>query len=100
MNLKLQSLFVNKHLFCIRVITKLPNTEQSYKGKVKTHKYINTKSVNNRKTVKTHNDVCLEKTHQILIYRRTIDTTVSRTHDLPLSRRALEPLHHPGGLQK
>jgi hypothetical protein len=37
----------------IRVITKLPNSEQSYKGKVKTHKYINTKSVNNRKTVKT-----------------------------------------------
>ena len=29
-------------------------TEQSYKGKVKTHKYINkTKSVNNWKTVKT-----------------------------------------------
>ena len=26
---------------CIRVITKLPNSEQSYKGKVKTHKYIN-----------------------------------------------------------
>jgi len=25
----------------IRVITKLPNTEQSYKGKVKTHKSIN-----------------------------------------------------------
>ena len=24
----------------IRVITKLPNSEQSYKGKVKTHKYI------------------------------------------------------------
>ena len=37
----------------IRVITKLPNSEQSYKGKVKTHKYINRqKSVNNRKTVK------------------------------------------------
>jgi hypothetical protein len=35
----------------IRVITKLPNSEQSYKGKVKTHKYINRqKSVNNRKT--------------------------------------------------
>ena len=35
----------------IRVITKLPNSEQSYKGKVKTHNYINTtKSVNNRKT--------------------------------------------------
>jgi hypothetical protein len=25
----------------IRVITKLPNSEQSSKGKVKTHKYIN-----------------------------------------------------------
>jgi hypothetical protein len=25
----------------IRVITKLPNSEQSYKGKVKTNKYIN-----------------------------------------------------------
>jgi hypothetical protein len=25
----------------IRVITKLPNSEQSYKGKVKTHRYIN-----------------------------------------------------------
>jgi hypothetical protein len=25
----------------IRVVTKLPNSEQSYKGKVKTHKYIN-----------------------------------------------------------
>ena len=27
--------------FTIRVITKLPNSEQSSKGKVKTHKYIN-----------------------------------------------------------
>jgi len=27
--------------FKIRVITKLPNSEQSYKGKVKTHNYIN-----------------------------------------------------------
>ena len=31
----------------LRVITKLPNSEQSYKGKVKTHNYIN------RQTVKT-----------------------------------------------
>ena len=32
-----------KSSFLIRVITKLPNSEQSYKGKVKTHtgKYIN-----------------------------------------------------------
>ena len=28
-------------LFEIKVITKLPNSEQSYKGKVKTHNYIN-----------------------------------------------------------
>ena len=28
-------------LYSIRVITKLPNSKQSYKGKVKTHKYIN-----------------------------------------------------------
>ena len=28
----------------IRVITKLPNSEQSYKGKVKTHNYINRQS--------------------------------------------------------
>jgi hypothetical protein len=48
-------------------MTKLPNSEQSYKGKIKTHNYINRqnqsttytgkvykqiKSVNNRKTVK------------------------------------------------
>jgi hypothetical protein len=30
-----------KIYFDIRVITKLPNSEQSYKGKVKTHNYIN-----------------------------------------------------------
>ena len=29
------------NMYWIRVITKLPNSEQSYKGKVKTHKYIN-----------------------------------------------------------
>ena len=32
------SIFIRK---LIRVITKLPNSEQSNKGKVKTHKYIN-----------------------------------------------------------
>ena len=29
----------------IKVITKLPNSEQSYKGKVQTHNYINTDPV-------------------------------------------------------
>ena len=33
--------FLSKLCMKIRVITKLPNSEQSYKGKVKTHKYIN-----------------------------------------------------------
>jgi hypothetical protein len=28
-------------IYEIKVITKLPNSEQSYKGKVKTHNYIN-----------------------------------------------------------
>ena len=41
-----------RNIYQIRVITKLPNSEQSYKGKVKTQVYKQTKSVNNRKTVK------------------------------------------------
>jgi hypothetical protein len=32
---------LNKTSYMIRVITKLPNSEQSHKGKVKTHNYIN-----------------------------------------------------------
>jgi hypothetical protein len=38
--LPVAAMFVNE-LGQIRVITKLPNSEQSYKGKVKTHNYIN-----------------------------------------------------------
>ena len=34
-------LHLDTNLRQIRVITKLPNSEQSSKGKVKTHKYIN-----------------------------------------------------------
>ena len=33
--------FLNKKSLKIRVITKFPNSEQSYKGKVKTHKFLN-----------------------------------------------------------
>jgi hypothetical protein len=36
-----------------RVITKLPNSEQSYKGKVKTHKNINRQNQSTTETVKT-----------------------------------------------
>jgi hypothetical protein len=36
-----------KYIYSIRVITKLPNSEQSYKGKVKTHNYINSQQPEN-----------------------------------------------------
>ena len=36
-------------LLPIRVITKLPNSEQSYKGKVKTHNYINGQNQSDKK---------------------------------------------------
>jgi hypothetical protein len=39
-NNKNYTIYSNKKI-SIRVITKLPNSEQSYKGKVKTHNYIN-----------------------------------------------------------
>ena len=38
--LKLMRRYIIRSML-IRVITKLPNSEQSYKGKVKTHNYIN-----------------------------------------------------------
>ena len=37
----------------IKVITKLPNTEQSYKGKVKTHMYINRQNQSTTEKLKT-----------------------------------------------
>jgi hypothetical protein len=40
----------------IRVITKLPNSEQSYKGKVKTHKYINRQSSQQPENCENRND--------------------------------------------
>jgi hypothetical protein len=35
------NLIMSRTFIWIKVITKLPNSEQSYKGKVKTHNYIN-----------------------------------------------------------
>jgi hypothetical protein len=40
----------------IRVITKLPNSEQSDKGKVKTHKYINKQIQSTTENCENHND--------------------------------------------
>jgi hypothetical protein len=36
----------------IKVITKLPNSEQSYKGKVQTHNYINRQNQSTTGTIK------------------------------------------------
>jgi ABC-type amino acid transport system permease subunit len=40
----------------IRVITKLPNSEQSYKGKVKPHKYINRQNQSTTGNCENRND--------------------------------------------
>jgi hypothetical protein len=40
----------------IRVITKLPNSKQSYKGKVKTHKYINRQNQSTTENCENCND--------------------------------------------
>ena len=45
----------------IRVITKLPNSEQSYKGKVKTHKYTNRQ--NQSTTEKKGKQIMLHEWH-------------------------------------
>ena len=45
-----------KELWQIRVITKLPNSEQSYKGKVKTHKYVNRQNQSTTGNCENRND--------------------------------------------
>ena len=40
----------------IKVITKLPNSEQSYKGKVKTHNYINRQNQSTTENCENRND--------------------------------------------
>jgi hypothetical protein len=45
-----------KQIFTIRVLTKLPNSEQSYKGKVKTHKYINRQNQSTTGNCENRND--------------------------------------------
>jgi hypothetical protein len=43
-------------LWKIRVITQLPNSEQSYKKKVKTHKYINRKNQSTTENCENRNE--------------------------------------------
>ena len=40
----------------IKVITKLPNSEQSYKGKAKTHNYINRQNQSTTENCENRND--------------------------------------------
>ena len=49
-------------LSLIRVITKLPNSEQSYKGKVKTHNYINRQKQSTTENCENRNDLDLVQT--------------------------------------
>ena len=44
------------YTFTIKVITKLPNSEQSYKGKVKTHNYINRQNRQQLENCENRND--------------------------------------------
>ena len=50
----------------IRVITKLPNSEQSYKGKVKTHNYINRQNQNEIREFRTKFNNHLDKLQEDL----------------------------------
>ena len=58
----LKSVHIDQHqspgiiLYAIRVITKLPNSEQSNKGKVKTHKYIYRQNQSTTKNYENRND--------------------------------------------
>ena len=55
----------NNELF-IRVITKLPNSEQSYRGKVKTHNYINRQISQQPENCENRNDPDLVHVRQPL----------------------------------
>ena len=54
-------------LYWIKVITKLPNSEQSYKGKVKTHNYINKNGNLHLKTVSLFEEFILLPTSMLLL---------------------------------
>ena len=64
----------------IKVITKLPNSEQSYKGKVKTHNYINRQ---NQSNCENRNDPDLV---QAFLKKWWVESDV-KAPNLPLSLR-------------
>ena len=71
----------------IRVITKLPNSEQSYKGKVKTHKYINRKNQSTTESCENRNDPDLV---QVFLKKWWVESDF-KAPNLPLSLRSKVP---------
>ena len=67
----------------IRVITKLPNSEQSYKGKVKTHKYISRQNQSITENCENRNDTDLV---QAFLKKWWVESDL-KALNLPLSLR-------------
>jgi hypothetical protein len=67
----------------IRVITKLPNSEQSFKGKVKTHKYINRQISQQPENCENRNDPNLVQA----FLKKWWDESDFKALNLPLSLR-------------
>jgi hypothetical protein len=65
------------------IITQLPNSEQSYKGKVKTHKYINRENQSTTENCENRNDPDLVHT---LLKKWWIESDF-KAANLPLSLR-------------
>ena len=76
--------------YLIRVITKLPNSEQSYKGKVKTHKYINRQNQSTTENCENRNDPDLV---QAFLKKWWVESDF-KAPNLPLSLRSKYPDCH------
>ena len=74
--------------FKIKVITKLPNSEQSYKGKVKTHNYINRRNQSTTENCENRNDPYLV---QAFLKKWWVESDFKVPH-LPLSLRSKVPV--------
>ena len=72
---------INMHIGHIRVITTLPNSEQSSKGKVKTHKYINRQNQSTTEKCENRNDPALV---QVFLKKWWVESDF-KAPNLPLS---------------
>jgi hypothetical protein len=71
----------------IRVITKLPNSEQSYKGKVKTHNYTNRQNQSTSENCENRNDPDLV---QAFLKKWWVESDL-KAPNFPLSLRSKVP---------